>query len=320
MSFNIGGNSSNSKNSFSGVDNTNSTTNFNQTSTPINPSWVDNTAQSINGGLTNLIGSNPSSYIAPVNGTLSTANNTAAGLSSMPWNYNAALGETGYVMGANAPQTQYVASQPMIQAFMNPFTNDVVNSSLAGFDNQAGQTKAQQALDLVKSGAFGGSGAAVDQALTNGQLALSRGQLESGLRSQGFNTALGAAQSEAARKQQANDLNAQLYGQQMDRALGGANQLGGLSSELNQNQIADVNAQTGIGSTVQAIQQQLAQSPLALQQYITSLFSNEPLQLFNGQTQVGTQHQVGTESQSGTSKGNTSGFGFGLTNSSGGGK
>jgi len=70
--------------------------------------------------------------------------------------------------------------------YMSPYTNDVVNTALSDYDYGAGQTRANQALDEARSGAFGGSGAAITRALTEDNLTRGRGTLSAGLRDQAF--------------------------------------------------------------------------------------------------------------------------------------
>src|SRR5439155_6316405 len=91
-----------------------------------------------------------------------------------------------------------------INSYMNPYLDSVVKSSLADYDYSAGQQQAQDNLSLAgMDDTFGGSGGSLLRSMDNGQILRGRASLDSGLRSQGFNTALGAAQSDADRAQQA---------------------------------------------------------------------------------------------------------------------
>lgn len=333
-SHNNSSGSYNGTQNFTGTDNYTGNTAYNQNGASYqatqatNPTWVSNTAQGLNNGVVGLMGRDPTSFVAGANPLQVTAANTAGNLTGSPWDFNAATDATGAVMNAAAPHTSGVSAAPFIGRYMDPALNDEVNAAMNDFDFNAGQTRAQQALQLAGSGAFGGSGAALTQSATEGQLARARAATDAGLRQQAFTQALGGAQSDAQRLQGAKDLNAQLQGQQLDRTLSGAGQLAGIASGYDANQRANSAAQDQAAAPLQQIQQLIAQAPLQYQGALTQLFSGLPLNLFQGQTQVGantqagTQNQAGTENQSGTqtsagtqtgsSNGTGWGFGFNL--------
>jgi hypothetical protein len=296
MSF--GKNKSNSKgsqtSSSTGQDTMSGTTNFNQSLTPTNPDWVSSLAQNLGGSVSTLAGTNPTSYIAGPTPLLQTAANSAGDLNGTPWAYNGASDVTRGVATSANPN---IASN--IAQFENPYTQNVVNSTLADFDHQAGLTRAQQALDLAGSGAFGGSGAALTQAATEDNLARARASTDAGIRSQGFNTALQGATNQSQLQQQQDALRLQA-----------ANQLANIGSEYGANQRANIATQDAAAQPIQAINQATAQSPIDFQSALSQLFSGTMPQLFQGQNQAGTQVQNSTEDQTGTSKGNTTGFGF----------
>ena len=78
-----------------------------------------------------------------------------------------------------------------LDSYMNPYTDKVVNTTLAGFDENAGRTRAQQAANLAKTKAFGGSRAGVREGITEELLSGQRSGLEAGLRSDAFNVGTG---------------------------------------------------------------------------------------------------------------------------------
>lgn len=305
MSFGGGKSSSSNKGSSTSTSNTNT----NYTQAPVNPEWVTNGASGLYSQAQGLAAANPQSYVAGPNALQTQAGAGASALTTSPDVYQTAEGITSNAFGRPAAQSDAVQASPYLSQYMSPYTNDVVNSSLASFDNQAGQTRAQQALQMAQSGAFGGSGAAIDQSLTNGQLALSRGQLQSGLLNQGFTTALGAAENDANNAQSANNENAQLKQSNRQMILNAANQLGGLATQQNQNANQNIATQDAAGGVLQGISQQQAQAPLNLQSWLGQYFSGLPLNLFQGQT--GTENQNGT--QSGTTKGSSTGYNFGFS-------
>lgn len=72
--------------------------------------------------------------------------------------------------------------------YSTPYTNDVVNTSLAGFDQNAAREDAQNRARLAGEGAFG-AGGSESEALLAGQHDLARGNLEANLRNAAFTNA-----------------------------------------------------------------------------------------------------------------------------------
>lgn len=88
------------------------------------------------------------------------------------------------------------AGGPNISQFMNPYTNDVVNQSMADLERQRlAQINATGAA-ASRAGAFGGSRHGVAEAQTNLGFGQQGAQMASNLRQQGFNTALQAGQNQ----------------------------------------------------------------------------------------------------------------------------
>jgi hypothetical protein len=228
------------------------------------PDWITQPAQDLTAKVTALGNADPLSYFADADPLQRQAGAGAQNLSGTPWNYEGALDLTRGVAATNSPQTGFVKSAPLISDFMNPYTKDVIDSSLADFDFNAGRTQAQQDLDIQRDAGFGGSGTALTKGETAGQLARARSSLDSGLRLGGWDTALQAAQSEAARKQAANDTNAALMAGQMDRQLGAAGQIADLAGAFGAEQRANIGTQAGIGDILRQIAEQKAQAPLDL--------------------------------------------------------
>lgn len=292
MSFGGNASKSNTKTNQTGQDTMSGTTNF--TETPTNPDWVTSGAQDLYSNAKATAAVNPATYVAQPNDALTKAASMVGNLSGSPWNFDAAADLTRGVSNAKAPDISSLIGQ-----FQSPYTGQVVDATAADLDHQAGLTRAQQALDLASSGAFGGSGAALTQAATEEGLARTRASTLAGLRQQGYQTALEGATAQA-----------QLNQQQQAQRLASAAQLANLASGYDANQRANSAALDAAGTPIQEIQQNTAQSPLQLQSWLASLFSGSLPQLFQGQT--GTQEQNSTENQVGNSTGNTSGFSFGL--------
>jgi hypothetical protein len=148
-----------------------------------------------------------------------------------------------------------VASQTAVGGmanYANPYTQQVIDTSMADLERQRQMQMNALGAQATAAGAFGGSRQGVAEALTNTGFAQQGGQLASQLRSQGFNTALGASQTDVANAMQAqqanqqaqaraqefaqqNALQAQMANQQAglqgaQQALQGAGQLGNLSN------------------------------------------------------------------------------------------
>jgi hypothetical protein len=268
---------------------TNSSQNTNSTSsliqTPTNPSYVDQGLSGLVGQISNLSNVDPYSLIAGPSALQNTAATNAQGLTGTPWDYSAANDVAGGVANAKTPDIS-----SLIGNFENPYTNDVVNTSLAGFDQNAAQTKAQNLLNQAQDTTFGGSGASITNALTNGQLALARGQLESGLRSQGFDTALQGATSQA-----------QLQQQQQAEKLAAANAISNNATAFNNTQNQNISTQSGLGAILQQLQQAQTGAPISLLGTQAGLFSGLPLGLEHGTDANGAQQGTSTGTSTTTS-------------------
>lgn len=288
----FGKNKSDTTGSYNGVDNTASNTNFATTAT--NPQWVTDLAKNLGAGVTSLAGTNPQSYIAGPTPLLQTAANSAGDLNGTPWAYSQSHDAAKSVAGATAPSISAGMSQ-----FLDPYLANVVGSTSADLAHSEGLTRAQDDLNLARSGAFGGSGAALTKAATEDALSRARATTIGGLESQGYNTALTGATSQAGVDQQ-----------QQALKLAAASQLANTADQYGATQRANIATQDAAAQPIQAIDQSRAQAPLDFQSILSQLFAGTLPQLFQGQT--GTEAQTGTETQSGTNKGNTSGSGFGL--------
>lgn len=275
MSLKIGGSKSNSSNT--------SNTATNSTTTPNVPDWASSLTQNVAGRVGGLLNYDPQSLVSPANSLQTLAGANATNLSGSPWNFDGAADLTRAVANSDAPS---IAGN--IGQFMNPYLKDVVGATSADLDASDGRVRAQQALDLAGSGAFGGSGAALTQSATEGELARARASSLGALRSQGYAQALGGATSQA-----------QLQQQQQAQRLAAAAQLGNLSSQYDANQRANIAAQTATGDDLRGIAQQQLQAPETSTAQIVAMLSGLPISLFTGQTTQGTSNtqSKGTNTQ-----------------------
>lgn len=266
MSLKIGGSKTNSSST--------SNTTTNSTTTPNVPEWASNLTQNVAGRVGGLLDNNPQSLVAPANSLQNLAGANATNLSGLPWDYDAAAQLTGAVANSDTPS---IAAN--IGQFMNPYLKQVVGATSADLDANEGKVRAQQALDLAGSGAFGGSGAALTQSATEGELARARATSIGNLLSQGYSQALGGAMSQA-----------QLQQQQQAQRLAAAGQLAGIAGNYDANQRANIATQTAAGDDLRNITQQQDQAPVSSTAQIVAMLNGLPINLFTGQTTDGTQN------------------------------
>jgi hypothetical protein len=219
----------------------------------------------------------------------------------------------------NATASNYSASSLLegLDKYMSPYTGDVVNTALADYDFGAGETRATQALDEARSGAFGGSGAAITRALTEDSLTRGRGTLSAGLRDTAFTRGAGLSATDAGFRNQAAAANAAAANQAaafraqaaneagrfnagaMDTALarqlsaGGA--LGSLGAQEGADTRANVALQGQMGAEQRAISQALAGAPISVLQALAGAYSGLPLNLLSGETATENRTASGTE-------------------------
>ena len=206
---------------------TQSTQNSTATVTPNNPTWVSQGLENVGGGLQKLMGMDPRSFVAGPSALQTKAFSDATNLTSSPHfadagnifkdvagaganTYDAVTGEAVGYDPVTGEAKGYTASSLLdgLDRYMSPYTNDVVNSALADFDYGAGQTRANQALDEARSGAFGGSGAAITRAMTEGDLARGRAATSANLRDQAFTRGANLSATDAGFRNDAARFNA----------------------------------------------------------------------------------------------------------------
>jgi hypothetical protein len=266
MSLKIGGSKTNTSSS------SNSNTAMNSTTTPNVPDWASSLTQGIAGQVGNLTSLNPQSLVAPTNSLQQQAAANATNLSGSPWDYDASEDLTGSVANANTPSISSDIGQ-----FMSPYLKNVVGATSADLDASDAKVRAQQALNLAGSGAFGGSGAALTQSATEGELARARATSIGNLLSQGYSQALAGATSQA-----------QLQEQQQQQRLAAAGQLASVADDYGANQRANVATQQAAGDDLRNITQAQDQAPVTSTQQVVAMLSGLPIGLFTGSTTDGT--------------------------------
>jgi len=138
-----------------------------------------------------------------------------------------------------------------IQNYESPYTQNVLNSTMAAENNQDAQQQAQLQGNAISSGAWGGDRAGVAQGILGGQQALANNATNAGILNQGYSQAL-----QEANTQQQVGIGAQEASQNLQLSGGLAqNQIG---TTAQNNALAGAQAQLGAGQQ----QQQQAQSIL----------------------------------------------------------
>jgi hypothetical protein len=229
-----------------------------------------------------------------------------AGLTAVPLNTDLYAPQ---VAGQDAQQTQAYnltgsgigAYQPYIssaesysgptgyQSFMSPYQTDVIDASLASFDQQAGQGLQGIADQATMSGNLGGGREGVQRANYQAQSDLNRALLESGLLQQGFTQGNQLAQNAFSQQQslanQVPSLNIQDVGQL--GTMGGLQQAqaqAGLDATREQNRMRAQEPYERLGTYGQGVASLMSGYP---GQYQTSTVPNPtPLQTALGTASV----------------------------------
>ena len=238
-----------------------------QVTTPSNPEWVTSGLQGLQSKIASTFnGVDPTSFVAGPDPLQTQAGLGASGLNT-----------SGSLAGANGAFASLANPGSILDnlpAYMSPYTNDVVNTSLASYDHNAGQQRGQSMLDLAGDTTFGGSGGSIYRSGLEGELARGRGSLEAGLRDQGFARGAGLAGQDQANRTASISAAGQGY-------------LGANSAER-----SNVGMQSDIGSILQQLAQARAQAPVTALGTQTALTASLPYNLFNGNRVDGTGTQT----------------------------
>jgi hypothetical protein len=303
MSFSLSGSANKSKSeSASTIDKT-------TTSTPNAPDWLNAQVQGQSADIGALGQVDPSNYVVGANGLQSQAGQIAGGLGGNAGpvaNYDASNSAISQILGLGAPSMKSETLLDGLNSYFNPYQQEVIDTSAADFDHQASLDHAQRGLDIMRSGAFGGSGAALTQSMGDDASQRARASLLSGLRTQGFNTAAGLSGQDADRRQQAGAANLSAASNFIGQQLGAASQLAGNAGAANADQLQrqgslrdDLSTMFGLGGGLRDIDSQQATAPLDLQAWLDEQYGSIPSSLFVGQT----VNEDGTTTTKGKSSG-----------------
>lgn len=180
----------------------------------------------------------------------------------------ALAGSTGYNAaqfgGASAgPAAQAAAAQANmanIGQYMNPYTSEVIDASMADLEKARQRASQQIGQQATAAKAFGGSRQGIAEAISNAEFGDTAGRTIAQLRAQGFDTAANLMQQDVARQQQAG-LSNQAALNQMSQFNAGNLQQAGLSNQAALNQAGQFGAAAGNQASLanQAARNQMSQ-------------------------------------------------------------
>lgn len=201
------------------------TSNLDKTSTPVVPDWILQPTQNLANQIGGLSKIDPATLVAGTNPLIDRAATVAGGLNSQAWNFDQAA-EFARQAGSAGPQSVQAASVlDNLDAYLSPYTKDVVDTALADYDVGAGMTRAQDALARAGDTTFGGSGGAIQTALSNDAINRGRATTSANLRDQAWQRGTALSSEDAARRQAASLANAQLGEQALSRQMAAGKQL-----------------------------------------------------------------------------------------------
>ena len=101
-------------------------------------------------------------------------------------------------------------SPDAVQQYASPYTQNVLNTTMAAENNQDAQQQNQLVGNAISSGAWGGDRSAVAQAQLAGQQAIANNATNANIENTGYNTALGEFNTQQQNQLGANEANAYL--------------------------------------------------------------------------------------------------------------
>lgn len=220
----------------------------------------------------------------------------AGGLLS-PNGYTPAPSMPGYGEPRPTTANPAITGASQAPAYSNPFDQQVIDTTLQGYDQDAGQRQAQFAASGARNGAFGGSRFGIAEGQLGADLALGRGQLEGGLRQTGFNTANQFGLQDAAAGNQMLQFNAGQQDTAANRQLAAAGLLGDLSNSYDANTRADLGLMADLGGQQRGIEQDYATAPLQQLLAQAGLYGQIPYNALVGQNVTGTRTGTNVTSQ-----------------------
>lgn len=123
--------------------------------------------------------------------------------------YDASLiGNPGQFLSGNIERASSQSLLDNLPAYMNPYLSQVVDATLASYDDSTGRQRAALAAQAARGGAFGGSRYGIAQSQFEADSGRNRALTDAELRTNAFNTALNASNLDADRRQTTGIFNA----------------------------------------------------------------------------------------------------------------
>jgi hypothetical protein len=254
------------------------------TVTPSNPEWVTGGVQDLMGKAAALAGQDPHDFFAGATPLVQDYFGLASGLGANGAGLIGQAAQNAQSATQAAPTTDAQAQTAFqgIGDYFNPYLGYVAGNTLNELGRARDLAEAGNGRDAILAGGYGGSRQGVADANLNRDFLTTAGNTLGNLYSGGFNTALGAANQDADRAQQASMFNAAAKNQSALSAQQAALQSAGLLGQLG---FQGVGALGGAGDAQQALAQQGAGAPLSVLQQLVAAQGSLPLGLFNGSTQ-----------------------------------
>ena len=158
-------------------------------------------------------------------------------------------------------------AQTSLDPYMNPYTQNVLQTSLDTLNQQRLMGLNQASDAAIKARAFGGSRQAIQEAVVNAAAQQQAGQLAAQLMSQNFAQAQAAAQGDIQRQMAAQQLNQAAGLQGAGLGITGAQALGGLAGAGQQNFLQGAASALAAQEAIQAQQLNLPIQALGLTPY-----------------------------------------------------
>lgn len=252
--------------------------------TPSNPSWSTNQIQGVSSQIQGLTGTDPLNYVANWNPIQQAAADQTSQLVGNNKFTNQAFDIANLVGNYKTPQVSYTSLLDNLDAYMNPYLEDVVNASLASYDKQAGTTRAQAQADMAKADAFNSSRAGIGYSELLGNLDLGRNLQESSLRTDAFNTGAQLSAQDKAKMLEASMAQAEMNLAKQNQGLSIASLLAGMGANQDANERADIQSILDVGNTLYDVENARARAPLDVTSALASMTGSMPYNLFTGQT------------------------------------
>ncbi len=256
------------------------------TTTNSTPSWIQDQVQGVTKQIQGLTGVDPQTFVADWNPFQQEAADRARSLGTANPYMDKAASMIDLIGNYKAPSVQTSSILGDLSKYMSPYTGQVVDSTLASYDKNAGRQMAQSQADQAASQAFNSSRGAIASAELGGNLALNRAQTEATLRDQGFNTGASLANQEKARELQASMANAEMAMAKQNQGVQLASLLANMGQAQSDNSRADLASILGVGNTLFDVQNANASAPLDVTGRLAQMTGAMPYNLYGTQTQT----------------------------------